>query len=152
MTEHPTLGPTDTMHLGADEPSAAADITAAFTDLVCADHELLRAEFETRSSPPTSPTPPTARSAAARPARSWPGRTEGYRATVPPRQRFVHNEVAPPPPGTHGPGSAGRLYRDWTAWPDDSPSDRTAEQGGRKEVDEPLTVTHNMRVRGPFGQ
>ena len=54
MTEHPTLGPTDTVHLRADEPSAAADITAditvdipaAFTDLVCADHELLRAEFD----------------------------------------------------------------------------------------------------------
>src|SRR3954454_5259138 len=46
MTEHPTLGPTDTIHLRADEPSAAADITAAFTDLVCADHELLRAEFD----------------------------------------------------------------------------------------------------------
>ena len=47
MTEHPTLGPTDTVHLRADEPSAAADIAAAFTDLVCADHELLRAEFDT---------------------------------------------------------------------------------------------------------
>jgi hypothetical protein len=46
MTEHPTLGPTDTVHLRAGEPSAAADTTAAFTDLVCADHELLRAEFD----------------------------------------------------------------------------------------------------------
>ena len=46
MTEHPTLGPTDAVHLRAGEPSAAADTTAAFTNLVCADHELLRAEFD----------------------------------------------------------------------------------------------------------
>ena len=45
MTEHPTLEPTDTVHLRAGEPTAAADTTAAFADLVCADHELLRAEF-----------------------------------------------------------------------------------------------------------
>ena len=46
MTEHPTLEPTDTVHPRTGEPSAAADTTATFTDLVCADHELLRAEFD----------------------------------------------------------------------------------------------------------
>jgi hypothetical protein len=47
MTEHPTLEPTDTVHLRDGEPTVTADTTAAFTDLVCADHELLRAEFDT---------------------------------------------------------------------------------------------------------
>ena len=46
MTEHPTLEPTDIVHRRTGEPSAAADTTATFTDLVCADHELLRAEFD----------------------------------------------------------------------------------------------------------
>jgi len=47
MTEHRTLEPTDTVQPRAGEPSAAANTTtAAFTDLVCADHELLRAEFD----------------------------------------------------------------------------------------------------------
>ena len=46
MTEHPTLEPTDTVRLRAGDPTVAADTTAALTDLVCADHELLRAEFD----------------------------------------------------------------------------------------------------------
>jgi hypothetical protein len=46
MTEHPTLEPTDIVHPRTGEPTAAADTTATFTDLVCADHELLRAEFD----------------------------------------------------------------------------------------------------------
>ena len=46
MTEHPTLEPTDIVHVRAGEPTAAADTTATFADLVCADHELLRAEFD----------------------------------------------------------------------------------------------------------
>ena len=46
MTEHPTFEPTDTVRLHRGEPSGAADTTAAFADLVCNDHELLRAEFD----------------------------------------------------------------------------------------------------------
>ena len=45
MTEHPTLGPTDTLLPHDGERSDAASSTAAFTDLVCADQELLQAEF-----------------------------------------------------------------------------------------------------------
>jgi hypothetical protein len=45
MTNHPTLEPTDTARLSADEPSGAL-ATAALAELVCADHELLRAEFD----------------------------------------------------------------------------------------------------------
>jgi hypothetical protein len=71
MTEHPTLGPTATVHLRADEPSAAANTTAAFTVLVCADHELLRAEFDaiiTANFPDTA-----ADTQRSRPARVMPG-------------------------------------------------------------------------------
>ena len=46
MTEHPILEPTDTVHLHRWEPSGTANTTAAFADLVCSDHELLRAEFD----------------------------------------------------------------------------------------------------------
>jgi hypothetical protein len=46
MTEHPTLEPADIVHLRAGEPAGEANTTATFTDLVCADHELLRAEFD----------------------------------------------------------------------------------------------------------
>ena len=45
MTEHPTCEATDSVRLHRGEPSGAADTTAAFADLVCSDHELLRAEF-----------------------------------------------------------------------------------------------------------
>jgi len=46
MTEHPILEPTDTVHLHRGEPSGTASTTAALADLVCSDHELLRAEFD----------------------------------------------------------------------------------------------------------
>ena len=50
MTEHPTLEPTATVRLCAGERANAAEptaeTTAAFVDLICADHELLRAEFD----------------------------------------------------------------------------------------------------------
>jgi hypothetical protein len=45
MTEHATLGHTDTVLLHDGDRSGAASSTAAFTDLVCADQELLQAEF-----------------------------------------------------------------------------------------------------------
>jgi hypothetical protein len=45
MTDHPTLEPTAAMRIRAGEPGSAAAV-AAFADLVCADHELLRAEFD----------------------------------------------------------------------------------------------------------
>mgnify|MGYP001187261299 CR=1 FL=1 len=45
MTDHPTVEPTATVRLDADERANAAETTAAFVDLICADHELLRAEF-----------------------------------------------------------------------------------------------------------
>jgi hypothetical protein len=45
MTEHPTLGPTDTLLPHGGARSDAASSTAAFTDLVCTDQELLQAEF-----------------------------------------------------------------------------------------------------------
>lgn len=47
MTDHPTLEATATVRVCAGEPSGAAPPAAAFVDLVCADHELLRAEFDT---------------------------------------------------------------------------------------------------------
>ena len=46
MTDHPTVQPTATVRLDADERANAAETTAAFVDLICADHELLRAEFD----------------------------------------------------------------------------------------------------------
>jgi hypothetical protein len=46
MTDHPTVEPAATVHLCADERTDAADTTATFVDLICADHELLRAEFD----------------------------------------------------------------------------------------------------------
>lgn len=46
MIEHPTFEPTDTVRLHHGTPSGAADTTAAFADLVCSDHELVRAEFD----------------------------------------------------------------------------------------------------------
>jgi len=46
MTEHLILEPTRTVHVHRREPSGAAITTAAFADLVCGDHELLRAEFD----------------------------------------------------------------------------------------------------------
>ena len=46
MTEHPTLGPTDTVHLHAAAPSAPAETPAPVTNLGSADHELLRAECD----------------------------------------------------------------------------------------------------------
>jgi hypothetical protein len=45
MTDHPTLEPTAAVRIRAGEPGGAAAV-AAFADLVCADHELLRAEFD----------------------------------------------------------------------------------------------------------
>ncbi|WP_433295997.1 hypothetical protein ACQPZQ_14860 [Pseudonocardia sp. CA-142604] len=45
MSDHPTVEPAATVRLRADEWANAAEITAAFVDLICADHELLRAEF-----------------------------------------------------------------------------------------------------------
>ena len=44
MTDHPTLEPTAAVRIRAGEPSGAAPV-AAFVDVVCADHELLDAEF-----------------------------------------------------------------------------------------------------------
>jgi hypothetical protein len=46
MTDHPTVEPTATVRLCADGRANAAETTAAFVDLICADHELLRAEFD----------------------------------------------------------------------------------------------------------
>jgi hypothetical protein len=46
MTDHPTVEPTATVRLCADQRANAAEITAAVVDLICADHELLRAEFD----------------------------------------------------------------------------------------------------------
>lgn len=83
MTEHPTPGPTDTVHLHAGEPSAAADTTAAFTNLVCADHELLRAEFDAiiaANFPDAADG--TQRRRPTRPV--VPGAGRGRRATLPP--------------------------------------------------------------------
>jgi hypothetical protein len=45
MTDHPTLQPTAAARVRAGEPPGAAP-AAAFVDLVCADHELLHAEFD----------------------------------------------------------------------------------------------------------
>ena len=129
MTEHPTLEPTDIVHLRAGEPSAAADTTATFTDLVCADHELLRAEFDAIITA-NFPDAADGTQRAARSARSCPGWAGGRRATLPPRQRTVHNGVAPPARSTHGPGSAGRPSPDWTAWPMTARATEQAEQGG----------------------
>jgi hypothetical protein len=44
MTDHPTLEPPAAVRIRAGEPSGAAP-AAAFVDVVCADHELLDAEF-----------------------------------------------------------------------------------------------------------
>jgi len=44
MTDHPTLEPTPAVRTRAGEPSGAAP-AGAFVDVVCADHELLDAEF-----------------------------------------------------------------------------------------------------------
>jgi hypothetical protein len=50
MTDHPILEPAAAVRVRAGEPSGAEPSStapaAAFTDLVCADHELLRAEFD----------------------------------------------------------------------------------------------------------
>jgi hypothetical protein len=46
MTDHPALEPAAIVRIRAGEPSSAATSTAAFADLICADHELLRAEFD----------------------------------------------------------------------------------------------------------
>jgi hypothetical protein len=46
MTDRATVEPTATVRLCADEWAKAAETTAAFVDLICADHELLRAEFD----------------------------------------------------------------------------------------------------------
>ena len=45
MNDHPTLEPTAAVRVRADEPPDAAQ-AAAFIDVVCADHELLHAEFD----------------------------------------------------------------------------------------------------------
>lgn len=45
MTDHPTLEPTAVVRVRAGDSSGAAP-AAAFVDVVCADHELLRAEFD----------------------------------------------------------------------------------------------------------
>jgi hypothetical protein len=44
MTDHPTLESTAAVRIRAGEPGGAAAV-AAFADLVCADDELLRVEF-----------------------------------------------------------------------------------------------------------
>ena len=47
MTDHPTLEPTTAaVRIRAGEASGAAAAPSAFADLVCADHELLHAEFD----------------------------------------------------------------------------------------------------------
>jgi hypothetical protein len=46
MTDHSTFEATGTARVPAGEPSGPAGSTAAFADLVCADRELLRAEFD----------------------------------------------------------------------------------------------------------
>ena len=45
MTDHHTLEPTAAVHVRAGEPGGATAV-AAVADLVCADDELLRAEFD----------------------------------------------------------------------------------------------------------
>ena len=45
MTDHPTLEPAAAVRVRAGEPSGAA-LATAFVDVVCADHELLHAEFD----------------------------------------------------------------------------------------------------------
>jgi hypothetical protein len=45
MTDHPTPEPTAAVRVRAGEPSGAAP-AAAFVDVVCADDELLYAEFD----------------------------------------------------------------------------------------------------------
>ncbi|HYH30525.1 MAG TPA: hypothetical protein VD903_09080 [Pseudonocardia sp.] len=46
MTDHSTFEATGTTRVRAGEASGPAGSTAAFADLVCADRELLRAEFD----------------------------------------------------------------------------------------------------------
>lgn len=107
MSEHPTLEPTALdraaiAHLRAGEPSGDADITAMFTDLVCADHELLRAEFDAIISAnfPTDAAHPQRRDPAAPPAIAT--------------DRAVPRAGATPSPPAPGPvGGTGAPPRRW---------------------------------------
>jgi len=126
MTEHPTLEPTDTVHPRTGEPSAAADTTATFADLVCADHELLRAEFDAII---TANFPDAADGTQRRPIPPFvPGMGRGTPrdAPTPSAHRAQRGGTA----GAQHPRARqrGPPASDWTAWPMTARATEQAEQ------------------------
>ena len=124
MTEHPTLEPTDIVHLRAGEPTAAADTTATFTDLVCADHELLRAEFDAIITANFSDAADGTQRRPIRPVVPGTGRGTPRDAPTPSAHRAQRGGTA----SAQHPRARQReaCLPDWTAWPDDSPSNRAS--------------------------
>jgi len=122
MTDHPTLEPPAAVRVRAGEPSGAAP-AAAFVDVVCADHELLRAEFDAiiaANFPPdvadgpqpgvwTGPvvtgTDRGVRPPGPAPLSPRPGRHEGWPG---PRDLQARERGPPRPGGAAVPGRSGR--------------------------------------------